>query len=50
MLGMQTLQLGINRVVVAGGMENMSQVPFLMPKATRAGLRMGVGIPKTMFP
>jgi acetyl-CoA C-acetyltransferase len=33
---------GGNRVMVAGGMENMSLAPYLLPKA-RAGLRLGHG-------
>lgn len=36
------LAAGINDVMVAGGMESMSNAPYLMPKA-RAGLRMGHG-------
>ena len=41
MFGVQSIQLGLNNIVVAGGMENMSQVPYFIPKA-RTGLRMGV--------
>ncbi|WP_321800547.1 acetyl-CoA C-acyltransferase [Caballeronia sp. J97] len=37
-----TLRAGSADVVVAGGMESMSNAPFLLPKA-RAGLRMGHG-------
>ncbi len=33
MLGAATLQLGQNNIVVAGGMENMSRVPFYLDKA-----------------
>ena len=33
---------GTSKVVIAGGMENMSQAPYLLPKA-RTGLRMGHG-------
>ncbi|MBL7716184.1 MAG: acetyl-CoA C-acetyltransferase [Bdellovibrionales bacterium] len=40
MLGTQSILLGDSDVVVAGGMENMTQVPYIMPTA-RAGLRMG---------
>ena len=36
------IKLGTNRIAVAGGMENMSQAPYLLPKA-RAGYRMGHG-------
>ena len=39
-LGAQQIQLGIADVVVAGGMESMSNVPYLIPKA-RFGARMG---------
>lgn len=40
MLGMQSILLGDSEVVVAGGMENMSQAPYLLPTA-RNGFRMG---------
>lgn len=40
MLGAQTIQLGINEVVVAGGMESMSNVPYYVPKA-RFGYKYG---------
>ncbi len=40
MLGHDALVAGSADVVVAGGMENMSNAPYLMPKA-RAGYRMG---------
>ena len=36
------IRAGTNRVMVAGGMENMSQAPYLLPKA-RGGMRMGHG-------
>lgn len=39
-LGSQAIRLGEATVVVAGGMESMSNVPFLLPGA-RAGLRLG---------
>lgn len=39
-LGAQTLQLGAAEAVVAGGMENMSQAPYLLPGA-RDGYRLG---------
>jgi acetyl-CoA C-acetyltransferase len=42
MLGAQSIQLGINDVVVVGGMESMSNVPYYLPKA-RSGYRMGDG-------
>ncbi len=41
-LGTKSLLLGDADVVVAGGMESMSNAPYLLPKA-RAGLRMGHG-------
>jgi len=40
LLGMQAIQLGRARCVVAGGFESMSNVPYLLPKA-RMGYRMG---------
>ncbi|MEQ9404560.1 MAG: acetyl-CoA C-acyltransferase [Cyclobacteriaceae bacterium] len=42
MLGAQSIMLGINDVVVAGGMENMSNVPYYVPKA-RYGYKYGHG-------
>lgn len=42
MMGAQSIQLGEAEVVIAGGMENMSQVPYAMAKA-RDGFRMGHG-------
>jgi acetyl-CoA C-acetyltransferase len=41
-LGAQSIQLGINNVVVCGGMENMSQIPFYLDKA-RFGYGYGNG-------
>lgn len=41
-LGAKSIMLGDASVVVAGGMESMSQAPYLLPKA-RAGYRMGHG-------
>lgn len=38
--GSLSLTAGMSELVVAGGMENMSQVPYLLPKA-RAGHRLG---------
>jgi len=38
----QAIQLGDEAVVVAGGMESMTNAPYLMPQA-RAGFRMGHG-------
>ncbi|MBT3378858.1 MAG: acetyl-CoA C-acetyltransferase [Lentisphaerae bacterium] len=39
-LGCQTIQLGHADVVLAGGIENMSQAPYLLP-ALRQGARLG---------
>jgi len=36
------IKAGTNSIMIAGGMENMSQAPYLLPKA-RAGYRMGHG-------
>ncbi|MCA1632800.1 MAG: acetyl-CoA C-acetyltransferase [Acidobacteria bacterium] len=40
MMAAQGIQLGDSEVVVAGGMESMSNAPYLLPKA-REGYRMG---------
>ncbi|WP_417614239.1 acetyl-CoA C-acyltransferase [Oceanisphaera sp.] len=40
MLAWDQLKAGSGELMVAGGMESMSQAPYLLPKA-RAGLRMG---------
>jgi acetyl-CoA C-acetyltransferase len=42
MLARDLLALGVHDVMVAGGMESMSNAPYLLPKA-RAGLRLGHG-------
>ncbi|GLU54524.1 acetyl-CoA C-acyltransferase [Dyadobacter frigoris] len=42
MLGAQAIQLGDAEVIVAGGMENMSQIPYYLPKA-RTGYGYGNG-------
>jgi len=42
MLANDMLLSGINEIMVAGGMESMTNAPYLLPKA-RAGLRMGHG-------
>lgn len=42
MLGCDSIQLGNAEVVLAGGMENMSQAPYFLKKA-RNGFRMGNG-------
>ncbi|MBN8684694.1 MAG: acetyl-CoA C-acyltransferase [Chitinophagales bacterium] len=41
-LGAQSIMLGLNDVVVAGGMENMSQIPYYVPNA-RWGYKYGNG-------
>lgn len=38
----KNIQIDANKVIVAGGMENMSLAPYILPKA-RAGLRLGHG-------
>lgn len=43
MLAAQSIMLGDNEVVVAGGMENMSQVPYYLDNA-RNGYRLGNGV------
>ncbi len=42
MLGAESIMLGINDIVVAGGMESMSNVPYYLEKA-RNGYRLGHG-------
>jgi acetyl-CoA C-acetyltransferase len=42
MLGHDLIKAGSCNVVIAGGMENMSQAPYLLDKA-RSGMRMGHG-------
>ena len=42
-LAAQSIRLGEARVVVAGGMENMSRVPYLLDRA-RSGYRLGNGV------
>jgi acetyl-CoA C-acetyltransferase len=42
LIAARTVACGDNRVVVAGGMESMSNAPYLLPKA-RAGYRIGHG-------
>jgi acetyl-CoA C-acetyltransferase len=41
-LGAQSIMTGENQVVLAGGVESMSQIPYLLPKA-RWGYRLGDG-------
>src|SRR6266852_5824952 len=43
MMAAQGVQLGDTEIVVAGGMESMSNAPYLIPKA-REGYRMGNGL------
>ncbi len=40
MMGAQSIMLGMNDIVVAGGMENMSSIPYYVPKA-RYGHKFG---------
>lgn len=40
--GHDQIKAGSSNIIVAGGMENMSQAPYLLPKV-RGGLRMGHG-------
>ncbi|KAL2635777.1 hypothetical protein R1flu_007256 [Riccia fluitans] len=42
MLAAQSIELGQNEIVIAGGMESMSNTPYYLPKA-RTGYRMGHG-------
>jgi acetyl-CoA C-acetyltransferase len=42
MLGHDAIKAGSSELVVAGGMESMSNAPYLLPKA-RGGMRMGHG-------
>lgn len=42
MLASQAIQLGDHEIVIAGGMESMSNVPYLLPQA-REGYRLGDG-------
>jgi acetyl-CoA C-acetyltransferase len=42
LLATQSIQLGLQDVVVAGGMESMSKVPFYLPNS-RYGMRLGHG-------
>src|SRR5207247_7810951 len=43
MMAAQGVQLGDSEIVVAGGMESMSNAPYLIPKA-REGYRLGNGV------
>ena len=43
MLSHDLLSAGTNDIMVAGGMESMTNAPYLLPKA-RAGMRMGHGV------
>ena len=42
MLGAQSIMLGFNDIVVAGGMESMTNIPYYLPKA-RFGYKYGKG-------
>jgi acetyl-CoA C-acetyltransferase len=35
------IKAGVSQVVIAGGTENMSSAPYLLPKEVRTGIRMG---------
>jgi acetyl-CoA C-acetyltransferase len=49
MMAMDLIAAGSARTVIAGGMESMSNAPYLLPKA-RAGLRMGhAGMQDSLF-
>ena len=49
MLAFDSIKAGTNQLVIAGGMESMSNAPYLLPKA-RKGLRMGHGeVQDSMF-
>ena len=48
-LARQTIALGEADVVVAGGMESMSNAPYVLPKA-RTGYRMGSAVPSGTVP
>ncbi len=39
--GVAGIKLGESDIVVAGGVENMSSAPYLLPKETRKGIKMG---------
>ncbi|MDX2085474.1 MAG: thiolase family protein [Candidatus Melainabacteria bacterium] len=41
MLAAQAVRLGDSQLVLAGGMESMSQVPYYLPSQARSGTRMG---------
>jgi len=42
MLGHEAIKVGSSEIVVAGGMESMTNAPYMLPKA-RGGMRMGHG-------
>ena len=49
MLAHDLIQAGVNNIMIAGGMESMTNAPYLLPKA-RGGFRMGHGeIKDSMF-
>jgi len=41
MLGYSAIKAGLHHVVMAGGIENMSAAPYLVPKEVRTGTKMG---------
>lgn len=48
MIGADAIMLGDSQIVIAGGMENMSMVPYALP-AARFGMRMGPGLAMDMM-
>lgn len=48
MIGADAIRLGDAQIVIAGGMENMSMVPYALP-AARYGFRMGPGVAVDMM-
>lgn len=43
MMCAMSIETGYRSVMMAGGMESMSNIPFYMPKNTRSGMRLGHG-------
>jgi len=41
MLGYSSIKAGLQHIVMAGGIENMSAAPYLVPKEVRTGTKMG---------
>ena len=36
-----SIRAGLSKVIIAGGVENMSSAPYLIPESTRQGIKMG---------